>query len=238
MNPIDNQKIRDRFSGLSTAVVADAMVRLGMEPRVAEPGIESLLPGTRVAGRALPVKHYGSVDVFFAAMTLAQPGDILVIDNDGRKDEGCIGDLTALEARAHGIPAMIVWGCHRDTRELQEMGFPVFSYGTCPFGPLSADREDPEVDSMARFCDVEIALGDIVFADDDGVIFAPGDEIENLLNAAEAIGATERKQAKAIASGMTLHKQFRFDEYLARRESDATYTFRKHLRGLGGAIEE
>ncbi len=55
---------------------------------------------SQIAGRALPVKHYGSVDIFLEAMGTAQPGDILVIDNERRMDEGCIGDLTALEAKA------------------------------------------------------------------------------------------------------------------------------------------
>ncbi|HZM21166.1 MAG TPA: hypothetical protein VFC02_05450 [Anaerolineales bacterium] len=51
-------------------------------------------------GRVLPARHYGSVDIFLETMGNSQPGDILVIDNGGRLDEGCIGDLTTLEAKA------------------------------------------------------------------------------------------------------------------------------------------
>jgi len=103
MNTIDNQRLNDVFSELSTPLIADAMVRLGIEPRAAPLGVQPLIPGTRIAGQVLPVRHYGSVDVFLQAMTSAQAGDILVIDNHGRKDEGCIGDLTVLEAQAFGI---------------------------------------------------------------------------------------------------------------------------------------
>lgn len=235
---MNNQQLRDVFLGLSTPLIADAMVRLGIKPRFAPPGIKSLIPETRVAGRVLSARHYGSVDVFFEAMISAQTGDILVIDNGGRKDEGCIGDLTALEARAFGISGMIVWGCHRDTKELIEIGFPVFSYGTCPFGPLRVDPQEVEALSSVQFGTIVVELGDVVFADDDGVIFAQSREIENLLNTAEEIKETERRQAEAIIGGQTLHKQFQFDEYLVKRRNDPAYSFRKHLREIGGAIEE
>jgi regulator of RNase E activity RraA len=238
MKTIDNQRLNDVFSELSTPLIADAMVRLGIKPRAAPLGIQPLIPGTQIAGQVLPVRHYGSVDVFFEAMTSAQAGDILVIDNQGRKDEGCIGDLTVLEAQAFGISGMIVWGCHRDTRELTKIGFPVFSYGKCPFGPLRADQQESEALSTAQFGKIKVESGDVVFADDDGVIFAPGREIENLLKAAEEIKEVERRQAKAILSGQTLHKQLQFDEYLGKRKNDPTYTFREHLRAIGGAIEE
>jgi len=238
MNGISNQRIKEIFAELSTPLVADATVRLGVRPRLAPPGIQPVSPGMKIAGKVLPVRHYGSVDVFFEAMTSAQAGDILVIDNQGRVDESCIGDLTALEAKAYGIAGMIVWGRHRDTNELMEIGFPVFSYGKCPFGPLRVEQRETEALTTVQFGAIKVEFGDIVFADDDGVIFTPGQEVERLLSSAQEIKETERRQAEAIASGQTLHIQLKFDEYLAKRKNDPTYTFRKHLRDIGGAIEE
>ena len=56
----------------------------------------------------VPARHFGSVDVFLEAMQTAKPGEVLVIDNGGRLDEGCIGDLTALEAEHCGLSGIIV----------------------------------------------------------------------------------------------------------------------------------
>lgn len=235
---IDNQRITALFSELSTPLISDAIVRLGIKPRVAPTMIQSLVAGVKVAGRVLPVRHYGSVDVFFEAMSYAQAGDILVIDNQGRKDEGCIGDLTVLEAQAYGIAALIVWGCHRDTKELIAVGFPVFSIGKYPFGPLRVDERETEVLTKIQLGTIEVEFGDIVFADDDGVLFVPGEEVEGLFSIAQEIKEIERRQAEMIQSGHTLHEQLEFDEYLVKRRHDSTYTFRQHLREIGGAIEE
>jgi 4-hydroxy-4-methyl-2-oxoglutarate aldolase len=233
-----NQQLTVAFSELSTPLVADACLRLGLSLRLAPPGIRPLLPGSRVAGRVLPVRHYGSVDIFLEAMGVAEPGDVLVIDNAGRLDEGCIGDLTVLEARACGLAGIVVWGLHRDTAELAQIGFPVFSYGTCPAGPRRLDLPAPEALWAARFGDCLVGKEDIVCGDLDGVLFVPGQHIEELLAVARSIWQTEREQASAVRAGKTLREQLRFDEYLARRAADRSYTFRQHLRAMGGAIEE
>ena len=77
-----------------------------------------------------------------------------------------------------------------------------------------------------------------MFADADGVLFAPSDRVEEVLDVAAQIQATERRQATRIVEGETLRDQLAFSDYLARRETDAAYTFRAHLRAIGGAIEE
>jgi len=82
------------FAQLSTPLIADAALRLKTPLRISPPGIRPITPNQHLAGPALPVRHFGSVDVFLEAMQGAQPGDVLVIDNGGRLDEGCIGDLT------------------------------------------------------------------------------------------------------------------------------------------------
>lgn len=234
---MDNQTLHQRFADLTTPLVADACMRLKLPYRVAPAGIRAT-GEFHIAGRVLPARHYGSVDIFLEAITTAQRGDILVIDNGGRADEACIGDLTVLEAQAGGLAGMVVWGLHRDSAELKRIGFPVFSYGMYPGGPERLDAREPEALSVARFGAFTVTHEDVIFADADGAVFVPYEQVEPILAMALSIARTERRQAQDIATGNTLRKQLRFDEYLARRSADATYTFRQHLRTIGGAIEE
>jgi len=225
-------------TGLSTPLVADACLRCGVPLRAAPAGIAPLVTGALVAGRALPARHYGSVDVFLEAFERAETGDVLVVDNGGRTDESCVGDLAVLEARSVGVAAVVVWGLHRDTPELREIGLPVFTYGTTPAGPTRLDRQEPDALESARFGAHRVSGADVVLADDDGVIFVAADRLDEVVSAARAIHETERAQADRIRGGTTLRDQTRFAEYLAERSADPTYTFRRHLRRVGGAIEE
>ncbi len=235
---MDNSKLRALFSRLSTPLIADANLRSGVELRFAPSGIRPLVPGSKLAGCVLPVRHYGSVDVFLEAMGEANEGDVLVIDNAGRMDEGCIGDLIALEAEACGLAGVVVWGCHRDSAELIEIGFPIFSYGACPAGPQRVDSRDAKALEVAFFGTSKVGKGDVVFADADGVLFAPHGQVEQILSTAGTISETEREQARAIGSGKKLRELLEFDKYLKERSASPSYTFREHLRKIGGAIEE
>jgi 4-hydroxy-4-methyl-2-oxoglutarate aldolase len=83
-----------------------------------------------------------------------------------------------------------------------------------------------------------VTRDDVVLADDDGVLFLAEERLPEVLDAAREIAATEREQARRIGAGSTLREQTAFDEYLARRRDDPEYTFRQHLRRVGGAVEE
>jgi regulator of RNase E activity RraA len=234
---VSNEDLQSRFAGLTTAHVADACIRAQIEVRCAPSSVQALVPGSHIAGRVFPARHYGSVDVFLEAIGLAAAGDVLVIDNCGRMDEACIGDLIALEAHAAGIVGVVIWGLHRDSAEIRAIGLPVFSVGATPVGPQRLDPRDTGALQSAEIGDWTVGHDDVVFGDDDGVLFVPESQVPEILSIAESIRDTEVRQADRVREGELLRRQFHFDAYLAAREKTPSLTFREHLRSIGGAVE-
>jgi 4-hydroxy-4-methyl-2-oxoglutarate aldolase len=221
---------------IPTAAIADASLRLGLPVRQGPARLVPLLPGRIFGGPAQPVTHLGSVDVILEAIDDAPLGAVLVVDNGGREDEACVGDLLLLEARLAGLAGVVIWGRHRDTAQLQEIGLPVHSLGAYSFGPR---RIPPAGRAMrsATLDGVPVAEGDWVFGDDDGILVAGADRIDELLGTASAIVATETAQADRMRSGQDLRSQLDFAGYRERQAADPSITLRRHLEERGGAIE-
>ena len=221
----------------TTPFIADACVQLALPVRIGPFGLKCNFPGSTVAGPARPARHAGSVDVFLEAIAASQRGDVLVIDNGGRTDEGCIGDLVVGEAFMTGIAATICWGAHRDTGAVAAIGARVWSLGTCPNGPLELRRRTMTALTAASLGPVTVTPDDYVFADDDGVVVVAGENLDRVIETAKDIAAREGAQAVRLLKGELLRSQFDLDSYVTRRQADQNYTFREHLKAFGGAIE-
>lgn len=234
---IRTNELQRLYLDLTTPHVADAVMRLGIPVRQAPAGMSPLWEETHVVGRALPARHVGSVDVFLEAIENSQSGDVLVVDNGGRTDEACVGDLVTLEAAQAGLAGIVIHGLHRDSRELRAIRLPVYSLGALPAGPQRLDAQDSDALASANVGEHAVTGEDFVLGDDDGVLFLPLDRAAEIAETAAGIRDTERKQAALMRTGTNLREQARFPEFLAAREQHGT-TFREHLRAIGGEIEE
>src|SRR5579862_8446460 len=158
---MDDPELSRRFATLTTAHLADACLRAEVPVRCAR--LHPVVPGGRLAGRVAPARHAGSVDIFLEAFESATAGDVLVVDNGGRLDEACAGDLVALEAQTAGLDGMVICGLHRDTADIHAIGLPVFSLGSLPTGPQRLDARHPEALTSATVGDWTVTSEDVVF---------------------------------------------------------------------------
>lgn len=224
--------------GLTTAHLADACIRVGVHVRCGPAGLRPMAAGMRCSGRVLAACHTGSVDVFLEALMQSERGDVLIVDNGGRLDEACVGDLVALEAHMAGLAGIVIDGLHRDTAEIRAIDIPLFSLGALPTGPQrsSLTRADNlQTAGMGRW---SVDRTDIVVADDDGAIFLPRSRLADIVAVASSIRDIETRQAELMRNGTSLREQTQFERYLATRRTQPNYGFREHLRAIGRAIEE
>jgi regulator of RNase E activity RraA len=133
---------------------------------------------------------------------------------------------------------MVVWGFHRDTEGIRALEFPLWSFGTCPFGPRRLDLRPGDALEAARFGDARVTPHWAVLADEDGVLFLELAHAAEVLRVGAELGAREARQAELARAGRPLAEQLRLREYLARRAADPSYTFGRHLRDIDGAIGE
>jgi 4-hydroxy-4-methyl-2-oxoglutarate aldolase len=188
---------------------------------VVDPELRAMVPDVRMAGPALTVLAPDDHLPVFAALAEAEPGEVLVIATGGGA-VAVLGELFATEARRRGLAGIVIDGLCRDVQGLRRLGLPVFARGTTPRSGTTASRT--AVRAPIRCGGVDVAPGDIVFGDDDGVLIAPPDRIAAALEAAEAIARAERA---ILASGRSLHDQTNYAEHVARldRGEDSRLAF-------------
>src|SRR4029453_14589195 len=126
----------------------------------------------------------------------SDPGDGLVVDNSGRPDEACVGDLVTLEASRAGLSGIVIWGLHRDTTELQVIRLPVFSLGSLPAGPQRLDPQDSLALASAGCGPHIVTAPDFVVGDDDGVLLVPLGRAGDVADVAASIRDTERSRRR------------------------------------------
>jgi len=201
------EAIIERLAKLDTCAIADGMDRLGLGG--ATYGVTPMWPCPKIVGRAVTMKikpaglekskhHLGTMPI-----EVAQPGDVIVIDNGGRRDTSCWGGLLALAAKSKGISGVVIDGACRDIDESRELAFPVYARGAVPMtarGRVMQESYNQEIE----FAGVQVHPRDLVIADGSGVVIIPRSKEEDAVREAEAVAGTEARMADGIRQGLSV----------------------------------
>ena len=195
-----------RLARVDTTSLVDASPTLRVLPREIRP----VRPGARLVGRAVTVHAQSDLVPVLVGLESAGPGDVLVVGGD--PDRAVAGELFATEALRRGLAGIVIHGLCRDSRTLRAMDLPVFATGVTP--RACPARALPTVGLTLTLGDVEVRPGDLVLADDDGVVAGSPAEVAAALDGAEAIQGREEALRAAIEHGESLFDHLNVDAHL------------------------
>ena len=190
-------------SQFAASILADVAGRRGaLDGRIA-----AVAPGMKLAGPAFTIEvRAGDNLMIHAAMTMAKPGDILVID--GKADRTCalMGSIMMNACKALRLGGVVIDAAVRDVLELRELGFPVFAVGSNPNGPT---KFVPGRINWPISCGgIAIDPGDLIVGDADGVVAIERDKAASLLDAAAKKVADETSRIAGIKAGKDLRPKW------------------------------
>jgi RraA family protein len=188
-----------RAAQYPSSILADVAGRRGaLSSRIAP-----LAPTMRLAGPALTVEvRPGDNLMIHAAMALAKPGDVLVIDGKGDDTSALMGEIMVSQCMAIGIAGIVVYGAVRDTEAIRALGFPMYATGANPNGPTK--QVPGRINWPVSVGGVTVQPGDLVVADGDGVVVVEPAKVPAVLEAAKKKLADETARIEGIRSGAQL----------------------------------
>ncbi|SNS92517.1 Regulator of RNase E activity RraA [Noviherbaspirillum humi] len=192
-------EIVEKAATFQAAILADVAGRRG----TVHGRVKAVAQSMKLAGPALTVEvRPGDNLMIHAAMAIAKPGDVLVIDGKGDQTCALMGAIMVNQCKAMQLGGIVVDAAVRDVLELQELGFPVFSAGTNPNGPTKF--VPGRVNWPVSVGGVTVKPGDLVVGDADGVVVVEREKAASLLPLAEKKVADEAKRIEGIRLGKQL----------------------------------
>jgi regulator of RNase E activity RraA len=218
-----SQESVERFREFPLANVSDCMNRLEGGAAAIRPINDD--PHVKMAGVALTVKtRPGDNLMVHKALSMAGPGDALVVDAGGDLTNAILGEIMIAAAVSRGVAGVVVDGAIRDAAAIRGGAFPVFARGVTHRGPY---KDGPgEVNGVIAISGMVISPGDLIIGDADGVLCVPIDEVDKVYECAKAKLESEQKAFASIAAGQ--REDSWIDQRLQSLGVQVSGTFEEH----------
>lgn len=189
----------EKWRGVPSSVASDAMNRC----QSMSASIKPMVLGMRICGQARTVMPMpGDNSMVHHAVSLAEPGDVVVVAGGGLDDVALAGEWVVRCCKRRALGGLVVDGAVRDLHEIRSLGVPVFAKGAVPRGPHK--NFGGRMDVTASVGNVPVNPGDIILGDEDGVVVVPLEIAEETLEASLKLLERERQWTLQIEAGKTL----------------------------------